>query len=78
MVGRGKSKMVEKTYTFVINAILIIQNFIQNKKMENKNIIFIVLGIAVIGTITYFWLNKPSNVSENKTKQSRVITIQRA
>ena len=45
--------------------------------MENKNIIFIVLGIAVIGTITYFWLNKPSSVSENKTKQSRVITIQR-
>ena len=70
--------MVVKTYTFVINAILIIQNFTQNKKkMENKNIVFIVLGIAVIGTITYFWLNKPSNVSENKTKQSRVITIQR-
>lgn len=49
--------------------------------MENKNIIYIVLGIAVLGTIgaiTYFWLNKPSNVSENKTKQSRVITIQRA
>jgi LPXTG-motif cell wall-anchored protein len=49
--------------------------------MGNKNIIYLVLGIAVIGgTIAYFWLNKkqPSNVSENKTKQSRVITIQRA
>lgn len=45
--------------------------------MENKNLIYIVLAVAVIGTITYFWLNKPSNVSENKTKQNRVITIQR-
>ena len=49
--------------------------------MENKNIIYIVLGIAIIGTIgaiTYFWLNKPSSKSENKTKQDRVITIKRA
>ena len=49
--------------------------------MENKNLIYIVLGIAIIGTIgaiTYFWLNKPSNKSENKTKQDRVITIKRA
>ena len=49
--------------------------------MENKNIIYIVLGIAVIGTIStiaYFYLKQPSKVSENKTKQDRVITIQRA
>jgi mannose/fructose/N-acetylgalactosamine-specific phosphotransferase system component IIC len=82
VVGRGKSKMVVKIYMFVISAILIIQNFTQNKKkMENKNIIYIVLGIAIIGTIgaiTYFWLNQPSNKSENKTKQDRVITIKRA
>ena len=49
--------------------------------MGNKNIIYLVIGIALIGgTIAYFWLNKkqPSKVSENKTKQDRVITIQRA
>jgi|APGre2960657505_1045072.scaffolds.fasta_scaffold11415_2 LPXTG-motif cell wall-anchored protein len=51
------------------------------KTMGNKNIIYLVIGIALIGgTIAYFWLNKkqPSKVSENKTKQDRVIKIQRA